>query len=425
MTERVISVARKLIGSPSVRVAALFAAFGVGFAGGNLLLARALTQEEYGLVALWLALYYLGGALAPWGADGVVNRRYVRPNRVLLRRVLLSSLVTAAVLTGGAAIAYPFTPGLLGLLFLAIVAGGLAVVAAAQFQARQRFITAMMVWQGSNLLLVLAAVLSLALGGRGGGSLPVAVVTMGTATLATVGWLRLRRVAAEEAGASTAADPGPDGTVSWWRESLSYFLGASTNDLLPQVERLVIPRVLSLVDLATFGVLAALVIAPYRMLQSGIGFTLFPRMSQAETRRARRRLLVEEVRLMLVGAAVALVAVWYLAPLVTRVFLADKYELAPSLVLAGIVTGMVKMLSSLGRALVFALGTPRDLGVYGAASWVALAAAAAGAWYGARWGVEGVIYGTAAAVLLQATAALVLSFRHLAGKQPTDDSDRG
>lgn len=400
------------IRSPSVRVAVLFAFAGVGFAGGNLLLARALTRTEFGLVALWLAVYYLGGALAPWGADGIVNRRRILPKWRLVRRVLFTSVVTASLAILVANFLYPFDPLHLMLLGAGIVAFGMGTVAAAQFQARHRFLTAMTIWQGSNIVLLFAAVVAL-LWSDVGVLVPIAVFTGGAAMVSAAGWLGLRRVHEDE---DVAGEPYQ------WREALSYYLAASATAFLPQIERLFIPRVLSLEDLAVFGVLAALVISPYRMLQSGVGYTLFPRLSAASSRLDYRRLLRDELRTMVVVGGAAGIAVWYLAPWVTGLFLGDKYELGPELVLAGLVAGVAKLVGALGRALVSALGSNRDLAVYGAASWMALAAAGVGAVYGARWGVPGVIYGTTAGLLLRSLLALVLGLRHVTGpeRQPAD-----
>lgn len=396
------------IRSPSVRVAALFAFAGIGFAGGNLLLARALTRSEFGLVALWLAVYYLGGALAPWGADGIVNRRRILPGWRLIRRVLFTSAVTAGLAVVVANLLYPFSPVHLALLGFGIVALGIGTVAAAQFQARHRFLTAMSIWQGSNIVLLFVAV-GTVLWSDPGVLLPVAVFTGGAALVAVAGWLGLRRVHEEEE--DVTGDPYE------WGEALSYYLAASATAFLPQIERLFIPRVLSLEDLAVFGVLAALVISPYRMLQSGVGYTLFPRLRAAPSRRERRRLLGEELRTMAVIGGGAGIAVWYLAPWVTGLFLGDKYELGSELVLAGLVAGIAKLVGALGRALVSALGSTRDLALYGTASWVALAAAGVGAVFGARWGVPGVIYGTTAGLLIRSLLALVLGLRYVIGPE--------
>lgn len=394
---------------PSVRVGGLFALLGVGFAGGSLLLARALSRSDFGITALWLALYYVCGALAPWGADGVVNRHRIAPGWRLMRRTLFTSAATALVAVVAATLIYPFSTPYLLLLWAATIAGGMATVAAAQFQARHRFLSAMSIWRGSNLVLLLAAAISL-VWPEAGAMLPISIFTAGTIAVALTGWAGLRRVAAGEAELPAESFE--------WSEALSYFTAASATAVLPQIERLVIPEILSLEDLAVFGVLAALVIAPYRMLQAGIGYTLFPRLSNASSRRSRGRLIRDELWMMAAGGVMAGIVVWYLAPWVTHVFLGDKYELGAALVAAGIVAGFAKLVEALGRALVSALGTNRDLQVYGSASWVSLAAACLGAWIGAGWGVPGVVYGTTAGLSIRWLVALGLGLRHLVSLNP-------
>jgi hypothetical protein len=395
---------RSWVSSPSIRVGGLFALVGAGFAGGSLLLARALSREEFGIVALWLALYYVCGALAPWGAEGVVNRRRIRPGRRLARRAFTTSAATATLSTAVAVTFYGFSATLSLLLWAAIVAGGLGTVAAAQFQARHRFLTAMSIWRGSNIVILAAAIAALA-DPRAGVLLPLAVFTAGQLVVAAAGWAGLRRVARGEPDAAT--EPFA------WSEALSYFTAASATAFLPQIERLVLPGVLSIDDLAVFGVLAALVIAPYRMFQAGVNYTLFPRLSKAGSKRHRRLLIRSEVRTMLMGGVVAGLLIWYVAPVVAGAFLGDKYHLEASLLLAGVVAGCAKLVEALGRAIVSALGTNRDLALYGTASWVALGAACLGAWLGSRWGVPGVIYGTMLGLSIRSVSGLVLGMLHL------------
>lgn len=404
------------IGAPSLRVASLFALAGVGFAGGNLLLARALSRADYGLVALWLTVYYLGGALAPWGADGIVNRRRIPPGLRLIRRTLFSSTVTAALVVFVAGVIYPLSYEHLLLLYGGIIVCGMGTVAAAQFQARQKFQTAMAIWQGSNMVLLVAATAALVIPSTSP-AVPLVVFTLGAVVISSSGWIGLRRQAAAE---DIAGEPYP------WSEALSYYLAASATAFLPQVERLVIPEVLSLEDLAVFGVLAALVMSPYRMLQAGVGYTLFPRLNQAGSRRERRKLMREEVWTVLIGGGGSALAVWFLAPWVTSAFLGDKYELTAALVLAGLVAGFGKLVGAVGRSAVNALASKRELAAYGAASWVALLGACFGAWFGSRWGVPGVIYGTTAGLSVRWLLALVLGLRHVIGPdRPYDVLDRG
>lgn len=399
---------------PSIRVAVLFALAGVGFAGANLLLARALPHADYGLVALWLTLYYVGGALAPWGADGVVNRRPIRPDGQFIRRTVLSSIVTAALVTIVGGELYPFEAPHLLILFAGIITCGIATMAAAQFQARHHFVPAMLIWQGSNLVLLVAAVGSLAWPGTGT-LLPIGVFTAGAVAIAAIGWKRLLDLTGTEHD-DNGSEPSEEPYS--WEEALSYYLAASATAFLPQIERLVIPGVLSLEDLALFGVLAALVLSPFRMLASGVGYTLFPRIRKARTLRERRRLLGAEIRTIAIGASVAAVGVWYLAPWVNDLFLGHKYELSAPLVLAALVAGCAKLLGAVGRALVSALGSNADLAIYGGASWIALVAAGGGATLGARWGVPGVIYGATAGLSVRWLLAFGLSVRHLTGPEP-------
>lgn len=406
MIRRIAGRAVGAFGAPSVRAAGLFALLGIGFAGGSLLLARALSPGQFGITSLWLAVYYVCGGLAPWGAEGVVNRRHIRPGWRLARRTLLTSSTTAMLAVIGASFIYPFSSPYLLLLLASIIAGGMGTVAAAQFQARHRFTTAMSIWRGSNLVLPIAAGAAL-LSPAAGPLLPIGVFAAGTVFVSVAGWTGLRRIAVGEE--STTGDPYR------WREAISYFTAASAAAVLPQIERLVIPNLLSLRDLAVFGVLAALVIAPYRMLQAGVAYTLFPRLGKTESRRERRRLVRGELRLVLPGALLGAVAVWYLAPWVTAEFLGDKYELGNALLLAGLVAGFAKLVESFGRALVSALGTNRELAIYGTTSWLALAAACGGAWFGSRWGVPGVIYGTTAGLSIRSMLALGLGLRYLTG----------
>ncbi|MCH7782336.1 tetratricopeptide repeat protein, partial [candidate division KSB1 bacterium] len=99
---------------------------------------------------------------------------------------------------------------------------------------------------------------------------------------------------------------GPDrGAPFVWGEALSYAGVNAAYGLLTQLERLTIPKVLTLDELATFAVLAAIVGSPYRMLQLGVGYTLFPRLRATTTISERRRLICREG--LIVAAAGALV----------------------------------------------------------------------------------------------------------------------
>ena len=72
---------------------------GVGFALGNLLLARALPPAEFGVFTLFLALVQMGASLAPIGLQGQVNRhpmRAVSPGRPLLTSAIVGGAPAAS-----------------------------------------------------------------------------------------------------------------------------------------------------------------------------------------------------------------------------------------------------------------------------------------------------------------------------------------
>jgi O-antigen/teichoic acid export membrane protein len=146
-----------------------------------------------------------------------------------------------------------------------------------------------------------------------------------------------------------------------WKEAFTLAGVSASGLVLTQLDRLVIPHLLTLADLATYGVLAAIVGSPFRVLQRGVGYSLLPRLSAAPTVAARRRLIAHEARL--VGAIVLAgsVCLWLVTPPIERWILAGKYHLGGSLVIAAIVAGVAKVLNAFSRATVTALADRREL----------------------------------------------------------------
>src|SRR5439155_11128803 len=218
------------------------------------------------------------------------------------------------------------------------------------------------------------------------------------------GWRVLFR---ERAGKPQDRGPVP------WGEAFSFAGLQASGLVLIQLDRLVIPHVLPIQDLATFGVLSAIAGSLFRVLQMGVGYTLLPRLRAAVDVPARRRLIAHEARL--VGAIVLLgsAAIWVVTPLVERWFLVGKYHLAGSLVLASIMAGIAKILNSFTKATVSALGDARELTLVNLAGWASVAIAVLAAVLAARWGLAGVIYGVGIGWLLRALTAFYLTMRHL------------
>jgi O-antigen/teichoic acid export membrane protein len=406
-----------LLASPTLRTVAVYGAAGAGFAAANLLLARALPPSEYALVTLVVALLNIGFYVAPAGLDGVVNRRHLEAGPRLLRQLLATSVAAGLLFGLIAGAAYGATPALSAMTMVGVASGGALIVAAGQFQSEQRFGPSLALLQSTNLVLFAAAVLTVATGARDA-VLPVFVLTVGTVGCAVFAWIVLFR--------ERHAKPHRSSEIPW-REAWAFLGMQIAGVVLIQLERLVLPHLLPLHELATYGVLAAVAGSLFRVLQMGVGYSLLPRLRRAPDVRQRRRLVAGEARLVVgivaLGSAVIVVAV----PLVERWFLAGKYHLTPALVVAVIVSGVAKVMNSFTKAAGTAVATPRELGLANLLGWLAVAVATGAAAIGARWGLAGVIYGVALGWALRAITFAVITARHLraGGVQPLAEPAAG
>ena len=303
--------------SPALWAAFAFTISGIGFAVASLLLARSLPKMDFGAVMLAVALINLGVQFAPAGADGVVNRRHVDFGRPLFWRGLGTSLLAALVFLIGARLGYELAWPHALLILAGVLTGGVGRIGAAKFQSMERFSLSLLLLQGANLAILLAAIL-LASSNLTSALLPLGAYVLGLAITACWGWSALFRRRKVESGAFESFS---------WREAVAYASVHLAGVVMSQFDRLVIPKLLSLEELATFGVLAAVTIAPFRILQLGLGYTLLPRMRNAATITARRRLLWQEALMTGVIAATAGIAVWLLAPLVIRLVLVTSTSL--------------------------------------------------------------------------------------------------
>jgi O-antigen/teichoic acid export membrane protein len=389
--------------SPTLRGAVVYGASGLGFAGANLILARVLPTDEYGLFTLVIALVNLGFALAPAGIDGIVNRRHLEAGPKLLRRTMAATLLVGVALAIVAEIAYGMSVPMLLVLFVSTVAGGAMAVAGAQFQSERRFGISLALTQSPNLALFVAALVVVATGDRMA-RLPLLISTVGFVLAAAAGWWVLFR--------ERAAKPARD---SWfpWREAFSLAGINASGLLLVQLDRLIIPHVLTVHDLATFGVLAAIAGSLFRVLQMGVGYTLVPRLRAADSVLERRRLIAHEAKL--VGALVVggSTVIWFITPMIEQWFLQGKYHLGGSLLLATLFSGVAKIMNAFTKSTVTALATPAEVLMVNLFGWAAVALAIPAAVLGARWGLAGVIYGVGLGWLVRALTALLLTLRHL------------
>ena len=394
---------RGLWHSPTLRSVVVYGASGLGFAGANLILARVLPTAEYALFTLVLALVNLSFALAPGGVDGMVNRRHLEAGPSVLKRTLGAGLVTGLIFLLIAGSVYHLRVPLLLVVFAATVGGGAMAVAGAQFQSEQRFGISLALTQSPNLTLMVAALVVVVTGIKDA-QLPLAISALGFVLAGAIGWWVLFR--------ERTAKPHRE-TSFPWGEALSFAGLNATGLVLVQLDRLIIPQVLPLHDLATYGVLAAIAGSLFRVLQMGAAYTLIPRLRAAASVVERRRLIAHEAKLVSVIVVAGSVVIWFVTPLVERYLLAGKYHLGGSLLLAALFSGVAKVMNAFTKSTVTALATARELSIVNLFGWVSVAVAVAAAIFGARWGLTGVIYGVGLGWLMRALTALYLTLRHL------------
>jgi len=394
---------RRLWHSPTLRSVVIYGASGLGFAGANLILARVLPTAEYALFTLVIALVNLSFALAPGGVDGIVNRRHLEAGPSVLKRTLAGGLVTGLIFMLIAGLVYHLRMPMLLVIFAATVGGGAMAVAGAQFQSERRFGISLALTQSPNLTLMMAALVVLVTGVKEA-RLPLAISALGFVLAGVIGWWVLFR--------ERAAKPYRE-TGFPWGEALSFAGLNATGLLLVQLDRLIIPWVLPLHDLATYGVLAAIAGSLFRVLQMSAAYTLTPRLRAAASVVERRRLIAHEARLVSAIVVAGSVVIWLVTPLIERHFLAGKYHIGGSLLFAALFSGVAKVMNAFTKSTVTTLATAGELSIVNLFGWVSVAVAVVAAILGARWGLTGVIYGVGLGWLMRSLTALYLTLRHL------------
>ena len=398
-----IAAVRSAWRSPALRAAVVLGLSGVAFALANLLLARVLPKEEYGRLALVLAIARVGISTGPLGANVIVQRQQVDPGWRLVRRTLGTSTLVAAILVIAAGALYPLSPPLLAIVAGVTIAGSLKLVAVGHYQSRRRYGYSLLLSESTNLSSLIAASGAALIGSQTAMG-PAALFTLCLGAFAAAGW---RSVARDRAGLGYPDPPFP------WGEAFSVAGVINAGLVLIMLERLVIPRTLGLSTLATFSVLVTLAGSPFQMLSEGVGFALIPSLRAAADASARRAVLRHETAVVVGTCILSAAAVWWLAPLVAHWFLAGRYELPTSLILAAIVVGSLKPLGSLAVGTVNAVGSSAALVGLSVIAWLAVGTGLAGAWLGVPWGLTGLIYGAGVGWLLRALAGIWLAARCL------------
>jgi len=387
-----------LLSRPRVLTGASFGLSGALFIVANLLLARELAVEQYALIALLVGVVNVAMIAAPLGIDGAVARKSVTTSAALLRRVLLSAALVAVVAALFSRLAYGINLTIAGLLVVCVCAGAIMIVAAARFQALHAFGRSLVYLRSQDYAVFIASIATLVAGAHQA-LMPFAVMT---------GIFLLVAVSAWRDAVRNAGSPGARMQLSW-RETAAYLSIQLSATVLMQLEKLLTPTLLTLRDLATLGVVLALVGPPFRLLQMTVGYSLQPRLRSATSVAERMRMLTSEAALAAMVVVGSSIVLWFATPLLLKLLLHDKFAVSAQVLLAALISGALKVASGFAKACMTALANNRQLFHVGVISWVGIALAVAGAAIGARYGLSGVIYGVAVgwAVRILASACFV------------------
>ncbi len=383
---------RALLRSPSLRAAAPMGVGGVCFSAGGLILARALPTAEYARVCLVLGIVAVAGNIAPLGLDQVVGRRGLRLDGPWRRASIGASAATGLAAALVAGLVYRLGPALMASVALITFTLGVALSVGAHFQGRQQFGVAVWVLQLLNGAVALIAVITIAAGLETSAEVCGLMATAGMVAAAAV-WGLLRRE-----GDVRGPQLSPR---NLWSEALSLASMQAGNSTLLQLERLLIGPTVGLRDLATYGVLAALVSSPFRLLQAAVQFTLIPRLREAHDAHARRTLMRREGALVAAPLAAGSAAIWLFAPPLAHWLLAGRYDLSQALVAVALLCGWLKLVSGFLSAVVVSRGEARRLRRLSAVCWGALGVSVAGAFIAAPYGFVAVLGGIAAGWLVR------------------------
>lgn len=392
---------RALRKSASIRAAAVLGLGGLAFTLGNLLFARTLSAQAYGVVSLFIGIVAVAGLAAPLGLDLVIGRRGLLLDSQWRRAIAGTTLVIGLATVVVSAIVYHLEPATLACILITTVASGLIQASAAHFQGQQRFGPATWIIQLSNWTLLLAALLAAVLG------IDTAVescelLSVTTAAGGAFAWIVART--------QDTPQPGP-GTLR--KEGLSLVSIHVSNSVFLQLERLLLAPLAGVQALALFGVVAALVASPFRMLQMAVLFTLTPSLRQASGFEERRRLLRREMLLVACVIAVGSVVAWYVAPPLAHWLLAGRYELSSTLMCAVLVSGALKLCSAFATGTVIALSEERGLRALGVVSWLTIGLSVVASVLAAPWGLVGVLYGVSLGWLVRSVIAAFMAMPHV------------
>jgi len=400
----VLTIAKRLLQSPALQSAALMALGGVGFAIGNLLLASHLPSEQFGLVSLMLSVIQVGGALCVPGLPTIINRHHLAVNRTMVLCWMIGAIIAGIASVVFVTTLRPAPFGLLAVLALTVAMAGMGRLLAAVLQSHHRLRSSLVLAQGHNWLLLLSVAAAFLLPGFANAFAVIAVLLAGYAISTTWGYWATRRLREH-------SHVVPFKT--WWQEGASAAGVMIASNLLFQLDRLLIGSLLSIHELATYAAVAAIAGSAFRMLQTGAGHSLLPRLRACVVRADAIALLKKETAV-LMGASVATAVMIAIAwPIVATHVLHGKYHVSTLLIAVIVASGFVRVLEATGSSTVSAIGNARELVWLNWLGWLTVAVSIVGGYLLQRFGLLGVVSALGLGWAVSAIGSWSLTFRSL------------
>lgn len=369
LSSRIVQVGTRVLRSGSVQVAAWIGAGGVALMAANLLFAGLYSPEDFGRLALVQGLLSIGVGVAPIGLDLLAARGDVPSSLTTVRYGAIVGVLGGMLLGIAGVLLYQLPWYVAIVLAVGCLAGAVARICTAFDQAALRLNRAQAVYQSPYLVTLLAAVV-LTYFKTGNWVVAAAALAAGYAFAALTGLIIHAR---RSAGDFTESTRSRSFRMSWplWRRGMTFVGIAASVLVLIQSERLIIPRVLTLQDLALFSIVATLVGSPYRLLWGGIGYALLPRLSGTDDPTVRRRLVKNEALLALAGCLIAASILLPIAAPLIHMLYRGKYIVPSGLVLAVVVLGTARVSYGVASATVNGLCDDRGLKWANRAGWIA------------------------------------------------------
>lgn len=401
----------RLLKSPNFLTGLYVGLSGLAFAAANIILASVQTIDDYAIFALVVAVITLSSRIGLLGADGMVNRHDIAPDARMFYRVASTGLI-AGIFT--ASIMFNYYDVGISIAFLLIIAVTMLAIiffAAAYFQSRQDFQLSLILLNSFNFVLLAVALTAMANLWQG----TLALLVLTTVLLVLVAIFCVVVVIHKYQSVVSGFEYD-------WREAVAYVSIVGSASVLVQLERLLTPQLLELKDLATLGVLLAIVGPPFRLLQMTLGYVLLPKLRAARGPTETKLMIKREVGVALAFLVPSWFFAWVLVPIIDSYFFGDKYQLSAMLIFSVIFAGTAKVLNGIARASVAALASAKEMEAIGISGWIGVALSIAGAYYGASFGLGGIVYGVSAGWIMRLIIAVMFVRKYVGAMPPVSSA---